>query len=225
MPRIESADSVRMLSDADSAIHGIDQHSATNPVEANAIAEVADMLSAAGYGEQALVWYSTLVDVYESQGTLPSKQSLVNYLAERYRAGETTVAEEQVEKNLQVLPEDADFWFLRLTIQSGDESPEVLKQAEQAFLRRLNFVCGRIVPEQAGAASATQPAVVTPAAQPAATRAATTQPATTRSVAESKATTRPATDVAATSQPASTPAIRQRDGNSARRGASPRQDK
>jgi len=176
----------------------------SNPVEADAIADVADMLSAAGYGEQSLVWYGTLMDVYQSQGTLPSKQSLVNYLAERYRAGETTVAEEQVEKNLQVVPEDADFWFLRLTIQSGDESPEVLKQAEQAFLRRLNFVCGRIVPEQAGAASSTQPALVAPTTLPVATRAATTQPVTTRSVAESKATTHPATEVAATSQPAST---------------------
>ncbi|HWE04297.1 MAG TPA: hypothetical protein VG326_17965 [Tepidisphaeraceae bacterium] len=177
-----------------------------NPVDAEAIAEVADMLSEAGFGEQALVWYATLIDVHLAQGTLPTKDSLVNYLAERYRAGETTVASEQLEQNLQIAPEDSDFWFLRLTIQRGDESPQILKEAQQAFLRRLNLICERIVPERAGAAlvPATHPATRVASTQPATSQAVATQPAATAQATTRKAIGLAAATQSAASQPAAT---------------------
>ena len=82
-----------------------------NPVDSDAIAQVAGMLSAAGHAEPALIWYATLMNVHVADGTLPNKDALVNYLAERYRAGETTVATEKLDESLQIAPKDLTFGF------------------------------------------------------------------------------------------------------------------
>ena len=83
-----------------------------------------------------------MMDVHAAQQTGPAAQSLVNYLGERYRAGETTVAADELEKVLSVDPNGADFWFLRLVVQRADESADVLGQGEQAFLHGSTSFAG-----------------------------------------------------------------------------------
>lgn len=124
-----------------------------NPTEPSAIAEVADMLSSAGMTEPALTWYAALMNVHAANETGPSRSSLVNYLAERYRAGEGTVAAEQLDGLLQKEPTNDEFWFLRLTLGRSDESEEIFNQAQAAFMSRLSIIVNRIV----GAPSAPTP--------------------------------------------------------------------
>lgn len=127
----------------------------SNPTNADAIAGVAHTLASVGKSEEALTWYATLMDVHALNGTSAGKEDYVNYLAERYRVGETTVAADKLDEVLQRVTEDADFWFLRLTVQRGDESRDLLRRGEQAFFRRLNGVCVELAPD---ARSTTAPA-------------------------------------------------------------------
>lgn len=153
----------------------------SNPLQPEAMERIADKLSQLGLTEDALIWYAALMDVHAANGTGPSKDSIINYMLERYRSGETTLAADGLDEMLGKFPEDADLWFLRLTIQRADESPLLLEQAQQSFLRRLNGICGRIVPEKAKDAERVV-AAKRPATQPA-TREATTQQASAESPA------------------------------------------
>jgi hypothetical protein len=175
-----------------------------DPVHVDSIGQIADMLSEVGLSEEALIWYATFIDAHLAMQTLPDKVTLVNFIAERYRAGETSIAKEELDKDLQVDPDDPNFWFLRLTIQHSDESPQLLKEAEQAFLRRVNAVCETIVPEQSGAATRPSavklPATLSSAANSPATQPATTQPTTSKVATTEK--TRVSATQAAASQPA-----------------------
>ena len=116
----------------------------SNPTNSEAIAGVADMLAENGLSEKALTWYSLLISVNADNETAVSETSIINYLAERYRAGETTVANDQLDKILQKYPEDDQTWFLRLTTQRNDESVQMLGQAQQVFIKRLNDRCDQI---------------------------------------------------------------------------------
>ena len=146
-----------------------------NPVQADAIVKVADMLAGAGLSDESLNWYAILLDVDRAQGNAPAFETLINYLTERYRAGEMTYAAEQLDKHLQAFPDDTACWFLRLTIARNDESAQMLKQAQQAFLKRVNTICAAL--ETGLLPAALQPATTRPAGAPA------PQPATGPAVA------------------------------------------
>ncbi|MDB5331529.1 MAG: hypothetical protein JWP03_2680 [Phycisphaerales bacterium] len=126
----------------------------SNPAQADAIAEGADILADAGLSDQALNWYMTLIELHNRSGSLPAPVTYINYFVELYRAGETTSANEKLDAVLQALPDFADAWFLRLTMQRADASSQSLAKARDALLSRCNLVADKILKEPA----ATQPA-------------------------------------------------------------------
>jgi tetratricopeptide (TPR) repeat protein len=140
----------------------------SNPAQADAIAEGADILADAGLSDQALNWYMTLIELHNRSGSLPSPVTYINYFVELYRAGETASANEKLDAVLQALPDFADAWFLRLTMQRADASSQSLAKARDALLNRCNFVADRILKE---------PAATQPAAAPDSAAAPSTQPA------------------------------------------------
>ena len=152
----------------------------SNPTRADAVGKVADMLAGAGFSDESLGWYSILMEIHTAQGTEPAESSVINYLTERYRTGESTYAAEQLDRILQVYPDDKDILFLRLTIGRSDENAQLLKQAQQVFLKDANLVCNAIF--TGSFVPATQPAATTPSSRPAgpatlpSTNASTTQP-------------------------------------------------
>ncbi|HET6251320.1 MAG TPA: hypothetical protein VFE47_26790 [Tepidisphaeraceae bacterium] len=116
-----------------------------NPTNTEAIGGVANMLAENGLSERALTWYNALVEVNAANQTEPSEAYSINYIAERYRAGETTFANDQLDKILQKYPDDEQVWFLRLTTQRSDESIQMLRQAQQIFNKRLSDDCDAIM--------------------------------------------------------------------------------
>ncbi|MDB5354115.1 MAG: hypothetical protein JWN24_568 [Phycisphaerales bacterium] len=152
----------------------------SNPAQPDALEAGADILANAGLTEQALNWYMTLVDLCGRNGILPSEGSLINYLVEIYRAGDGAAATEKLDQILPKLREisnaSAAGWFLRLTMQRGDESVQTLAKAREIFAHRIDLVADQIVklpattqPESGAAPGpSTQPS---PASQPAAAAA------------------------------------------------------
>ncbi|MDB5303379.1 MAG: hypothetical protein JWM97_928 [Phycisphaerales bacterium] len=153
----------------------------SNPAQPDALAIGADMLANAGLTDQALNWYVTLIDLYTRSGIQPSEGAVINYLVEIYRTGDTAGATEKLDQILPKLPEISNGlaagWFLRLTMQRGNESAQSLAKAREIFARRIGLVADQVVklPATTQPDSGTDPSPSTqpsPASQPAAAPAA-----------------------------------------------------
>lgn len=130
-----------------------------NPAQPQRAAELARLLATKGLAEASLQWYAISIGLDNRMASSPSHGLAIEYVAELYIAGESQAAGSVVSRLLQVQPDDADLWFMKLTLERAGNEQVALSQslglAKDGFVRRLATVNAQILGNPT-----TQPAIV-----------------------------------------------------------------
>lgn len=117
----------------------------SNPAQADAMIELARLLSSQGLPHQAATWYSVAFNLYLGAGATPEHSAMVEYLCDLFESGQGQVASQGIDRMLQADPNDADAWFIKLSM--SDPKPN-LDAARTAFTNRLGMIAARILAAQ-----------------------------------------------------------------------------
>jgi tetratricopeptide (TPR) repeat protein len=120
----------------------------SNPAQADAIIELAKLLSSQGLPRQGASWYAVAFNLYLRAGITPQHSSMVEYLCDLFESGQGQVAGQGIDRMLQADPNDADAWFIKLSL--SDPKPN-LEAARTAFTNRLGMIASRITSAQKSA--------------------------------------------------------------------------
>lgn len=99
--------------------HGLVALLRANPAEPQRLQDLARLVDAQGLTESSLPLYSSALDCYKRFGMAPPHSLLMDYVTALYVAGYSKEAEAGVSNLLTANPNDADFWFFRLTLLKG----------------------------------------------------------------------------------------------------------
>ena len=152
-----------------------------NPLQPAPMFETAHFLSRLGLHQEATRFYQDTNLLLLELGQGASEELGVETVANLFRTGQTQTAIQGAEElaGQRFFPDSPEMWFLKLTFQHGNESPDQIRQARNVIERALAAVSTQV---NAAATAASQPAEAQ--TQP------TTQPAT---VAATRASSAPAT--------------------------------
>ena len=148
-----------------------------NPLQPAPMFETAHFLTRAGLHTEATHFYQDTNLLMLQLGQGASEELAVETVANLYRTGQAQTAIQGAEElsGQRFYPESPEAWFLKLTLQHGSESPDVIRHARNVMDHALSAVSKQIEADAAAttqrADSQTQP--TTQPATPPATQAST----------------------------------------------------
>lgn len=136
----------------------------SNPTQAWAMTELADLLAGLGMSEASLEWYNQAMSLYPRSRQEHPPGFIADYATQLFRAGQDDAAANLLSQYLKARPLDADAWFVKLAVEKTrgrKQDKTAVDSARRALVRRWIYIDDKIAgraPEEEGTDAAEAPA-------------------------------------------------------------------
>jgi len=118
-------------------IHVLREMVLSNPCQWHVLEELARQLSEAGLADASLEWYRWVLAVNFRAGTVPPIDTLLDFAAQSYAAGQYADADLLVNRVIESTPRDPNAWFMRLAFDKTNPERQAAYGQELEIAKRI----------------------------------------------------------------------------------------